>query len=247
MKKLTAGLIAAGLLVGSALAQQPKTKPATKPATSPAPASGELKDTKQQASYALGLSIGRNFKAQAIDVDFELLARGLKDGVAGSKPLLTDEQCQAALTAFQQDVMAKQAAVAKSEGEKAKKEGEAFLEANKAKQGVKTLPSGLQYKVLAEGKGPSPKETDTVSTHYRGTLIDGTEFDSSYKRGKPATFPVNGVIKGWTEALQLMKVGSKWQLVIPAELAYGENPRPGGPIPPNATLLFDIELLGIEK
>jgi FKBP-type peptidyl-prolyl cis-trans isomerase FklB len=246
MKKPLAGLAVLGLVVGSALAQQPKTAPKTAAPAQPA-GPGELKSTKQQASYGLGLSIGRNLKAQSIDVDLELLSRGLRDGVAGSEPLLTDEQIQNALRAFQQELMEKQAAITKAEAERNKKEGEAFLAANKKKEGVKTLPSGLQYKVIKEGTGPVPKAEDTVSTHYRGTLIDGTEFDSSYKRGEPATFGVSEVIKGWTEALQLMKVGSKWQLFIPAELAYGENPRPGSPIPPNATLLFDIELLGIGK
>ena len=146
---------------------------------------------------------------------------------------------------FQQQIQAKQMDAARGAADKNKKEGDAFLAANKAKPGVVTLPSGLQYKVIKEGTGQTPKATDTVTTNYRGTLIDGTEFDSSYKRNEPTSFPVNGVIRGWTEALQKMKVGSKWQLFIPADLAYGPNPQPGSPIGPNSVLIFDIELLGI--
>ena len=159
--------------------------------------------------------------------------------------MLSEEEMRTVMTAFQKEMAAKQAEMMKSQGEKNKKEGEAFLAENKKKEGVKTLASGLQYKVIKEGTGKTPKATDKVSTHYQGTLIDGTEFDSSYKRGEPATFPVNGVIPGWTEALQLMKVGSKWQLFVPSKLAYGE--KGAGPIiGPNAVLIFTVELLAIK-
>ena len=241
MKRALMGLIAGVVVVGTALAQAPQPG-ATAPAAAPGAA---LKDTKQKASYGLGLSLGRNFKSQSIDVDVELLIRGMRDGLGGAQPALTDAQIQEALQAFQEEVMAKQAEKAKADGAANKAAGDAFLKANSAKPGVVTLPSGLQYKVLKEGTGATPKATDTVTTHYKGTLLDGTEFDSSYERGEPASFPVGGVIKGWTEALQKMKVGSKWQLFIPAALAYGSSPPPGAPIPPDATLLFEVELLGI--
>ncbi len=244
MKRFLAVALGTGLLIGTALADE-------KGASQPAPA---LKDSKQKASYGIGLNIGRSMKAQAVDIDPDMLARGIKDALTGGKPLLSDQELQETMLVLQKElqgkqreVEGKQAGASKAIGEKNKKEGDAFLAANTKKPGIKTLPSGLQYKVIKEGNGPIPKATDEVKTNYRGTLIDGTEFDSSYKRGEPATFPVKGVIAGWTEALQLMKVGSKWQLFVPAELAYGANPRPGGPIGPNATLVFDIELLGIEK
>jgi FKBP-type peptidyl-prolyl cis-trans isomerase FklB len=203
-----------------------------------------LKDVKAKASYGFGLSLGRNLKTQSIDVDPDLLVKGIKDALSGATPLLTDAQIQEALQALTQQAAAQKMESMKAVGAKNKTEGEAFLAANKKKPGVKALSSGLQYKVIKEGTGPTPKETDTVKTHYAGTLLDGTEFDSSIKRGEPAKFPVNGVIRGWTEALQKMKVGSKWQLFIPSELAYGPNGRSG--IPPNAVLVFEIELLGIE-
>jgi FKBP-type peptidyl-prolyl cis-trans isomerase len=175
------------------------------------------------------------------------LMQGMKDAMAGSKTLLTEEEARAALMQLQSEVQAKQQAKAAQEGEANKKEGEAFLAANKSKEGVVTLPSGLQYKILKEGSGPKPKATDSVVCNYKGTLINGTEFDSSYKRGEPATFPVTGVIKGWTEALQLMPVGSKWQLFIPSDLAYGARGTPGGPIGPNSTLIFEVELMSIKE
>jgi FKBP-type peptidyl-prolyl cis-trans isomerase len=206
----------------------------------------ELKDLRDKASYSIGQNIGRNLKGQSVDVDADLLARGIKDALTGGKALLTDEQMHEAMQAFQKQMMDKREETLKAAGEKSKKEGEAFLAANKTKPGVTTLPSGLQYKVIKEGTGKTPKATDRVSAHYRGTLIDGTEFDSSYKAGRPLEIDVNGVIPGWTEALQRMKVGSKWQLFIPSNLAYGPNSPPGSNIPPNATLLFDIELLGVQ-
>jgi FKBP-type peptidyl-prolyl cis-trans isomerase FklB len=180
-----------------------------------------------------------------VDTDPDLIARGIKDISAGGKPLLTEQQAQSVMNTFQQQLMAKRDSVNKVMGEKNKKDGGTFLAENKKKEGVVTLPSGLQYKVLKKGSGKKPKAEQTVSVQYRGMLTDGTEFDSSYKRGEPATFPVNGVIKGWTEALQLMPVGSKWQLFVPSDLAYGEKGA-GQVIPPNATLIFEVELLSIK-
>lgn len=205
-----------------------------------------LKDQKEKVSYAIGVDIGTNMKKQMVEVDPDLLARGLKDVFAGNKTLLTEEEVRAVLSSYQQEMRAKQAEAAKKAGEKNKLEGDTFLAGNKTKEGVLTLESGLQYKVLKQGDGPKPTADDTVECQYRGTLIDGTEFDSSYKRNQPATFPVKGVIKGWTEALQLMPVGSKWQLFLPANLAYGD--RGAGPtIGPNATLIFEVELLAIKE
>jgi len=182
----------------------------------------------------------------SVDVDPNILLRGMKDGLAGAKPLLTDDEAKATMVALQADLRKKQEEKMQAEAEVNKTKGEAFLADNKTKQGVVTLPSGLQYKILTEGTGPKPAVTDTVVCNYKGTLLDNTEFDSSYKRGQPATFPVSGVIKGWTEALQLMPVGSKWQLFIPSELAYGARGGPGGGIGPNATLVFEVELMSIQ-
>ncbi|MEK6684734.1 MAG: FKBP-type peptidyl-prolyl cis-trans isomerase [Nitrospirota bacterium] len=204
-----------------------------------------LKTQKDKVSYSIGLDIGKNFKKQSMDIDPDLLARGLKDAMAGGKTLLTEEEVRTIMPAFQKEMQAKADARAKELGDKNMKEGETFLAENKKKEGVVTLPSNLQYKVITAGNGERPKSSDTVTTHYRGTLIDGTEFDSSHKRGQPASFPVTGVIAGWTEALQLMPVGSKWQLFVPSNLAYG--PRGAGQmIGPNATLIFEVELLSIQ-
>lgn len=204
-----------------------------------------LKDQRDKVSYGIGMDIGKSLRNQSIDVDPDLITRGIKDMLSGAKPLMTDQESRDTMMNFQKEMMAKQMERMKELGEKNKKEGEAFLAENKKKEGVVTLPSGLQYKVIKEGAGETPKATDTVTTDYRGTLIDGTEFDSSSRRGQPATFKVNGVIPGWTEALQLMKAGSKWQLFIPSNLAYGERgPREIGP---NATLIFEVELLSIAK
>ena len=204
-----------------------------------------LKTQKDTVSYSIGVDIGKKMKSQSLDVNADLVGKGIRDALSGSALVLTDKQMQGALMSFQQEMMAKQAENMKKVGEKNKKEGEAFLAENKKKPGVVTLPSGLQYKVIKEGTGKMPTAKDTVTTHYRGTLINGKVFDSSYDRGEPATFPVGGVIKGWTEALQLMKVGSKWQLFIPSELAYGERGT-GQDIGPNATLIFDVELLDVK-
>jgi FKBP-type peptidyl-prolyl cis-trans isomerase FklB len=225
---LTSTLIV-GLLAGSALAQE---KP-------------DLKDPKQRASYSIGADIGANFKRQDLDIDPKAMALGIADAFAG-KPQLTDAEMKQTLDAFRKELMGKMEAKQKVDGEKNIKAGEAFLAANAKKDGVKVLPSGLQYKVIKSGTGKSPKATDTVKVHYHGTLIDGTVFDSSVERGEPATFPVNGVIPGWVEGLQLMKEGDKWQFVIPAKLAYGER-SPGGKITANSVLIFDVELLSIEK
>jgi FKBP-type peptidyl-prolyl cis-trans isomerase FklB len=215
-----------------------------------------LKTPKDKASYAVGLNVGKNLGAQlrqqSVEVDQAILLRGVKDALAGGKTLLTDDEVKAALTQLQTEVRARQQERMKVEQEKMKvvvegnkKEGAEFLEANKAKEGVVTLPSGLQYKILTEGTGPKPTGTDTVVCNYRGTLLNGTEFDSSYKRGQPLSIQVNGVIKGWTEALQLMPVGSKWQLFIPSDLGYGD--RGSGPnIGPGAALIFEVELLSIQ-
>lgn len=205
----------------------------------------QLTDQKDKISYSIGLDIGSTLKRQLIDVNEETMNRGIQDGLTGKKPLLNDEQVKETMAAFQKEMMAKQAAVKKEAGEKNGALGKKFLADNKAKDGIKTTASGLQYKVEKDGTGPLPRATDTVKVNYRGTTIDGKEFDSSYKRNEPATFPVNRVIKGWTEALQLMKVGSKYQLFIPSDLAYGERGA-GADIGPDSTLIFDVELLGIE-
>jgi FKBP-type peptidyl-prolyl cis-trans isomerase FklB len=204
----------------------------------------ELKTLKEKVSYGIGLSIGKDLKRQDIDVDADILKRGLQDALTGAKPLLTDEQMKSTMEEFKKDMTTKQQAKLKTLGEKNKKEGEAFLAANAKKEGVKTLPSGLQYKILKKGTGKAPTAEDTVTVNYRGTLVNGTEFDSSYKRGKPATFPVKGVIPGWTEALPLMHEGAKWEIFIPAKLAYGDrNVSPE--IGPNSTLIFEVELLKV--
>ncbi len=205
----------------------------------------QFKNDKEKASYIIGINIGHNLKQMPMQIDQDLFLKGFKDALSGAKPQLSDDEIRRVMTDLQKEMSAKQAEMMKTVGEKNKKEGEAFLAENKKKEGVKTLPSGLQYKVIKEGTGKSPKATDKVTTHYQGTFIDGIIFDSSYQRGEPATFPVNGVIPGWTEALQLMKVGSKWQLFVPAKLAYGEKgaaPKIG----PNAVLIFTIELLAIK-
>jgi FKBP-type peptidyl-prolyl cis-trans isomerase len=228
-------------------AAPPKSQPgaATKRAPAKPAAPLTLKTQKEKASYAMGMNFGTGLRKQSIDIDPAILARGLRDSFSNGKTLLTEDEAKAVLTQLQTDVRKKQQEMAQQLGDTNKKQGIAFLEANKTKDGVVALPSGLQYKVLQEGAGPKPAPTDTVVCNYRGTLLDSTEFDSSYKRGQPATFPVTGVIKGWTEALQLMPVGSKWQLFIPSELAYGERGA-GGQIGPNATLIFEVELLSIQ-
>jgi FKBP-type peptidyl-prolyl cis-trans isomerase FklB len=237
---------AAPAKTGQAAAATTTTKkPATTTAKKPA-VPLTLKTPKDKASYAMGMNMGRNFKKNGVEIDPNILLRGMKDAIAGNKLLLTDKDAQDALTALQKEVQMAQQTKMAAAGAGNRKLGDEFLAANKAKDGVVALPSGLQYKILTEGTGPKPAATDTVVCNYRGTLINGTEFDSSYKRGQPATFAVGGVIKGWTEALQLMPVGSKWQLVIPADLAYGDRPPPGANIGPGSTLIFEVELLSIQ-
>ncbi len=225
-------------------AQTPAAKAHTPTAAKPATPL-VLKTQKDKFSYALGMKMGENLHKQSVPVDPAILARGLRDALAGGKTQLTDEQAQAALGAVQNDIRKKQQEKTEAAAAVNKKQGDTFLAENKSKEGVVTLPSGMEYKILTAGTGPKPAATDSVSCNYRGTLIDGKEFDSSYKRGEPVTFAVNGVIKGWTEALQLMPVGSKWQLVIPPDLAYGDRGA-GADIGPGSTLIFEVELLSIQ-
>ena len=228
MKSYFLPVLGLGLLVNSGCQQ--KTADVTTP--------------KQRVSYSIGVDLGNNFKRQNLDLDSKALAAGIADALAG-KPVLTETEMREALNTFQQEMMAKMQAQQQAAGGENLKKGEEFLAANALKEGIQTTASGLQYKVLKSGTGNTPKATDTVKTHYHGTLIDGTVFDSSVQRGQPATFPVNGVIAGWTEALQMMKEGDKWQLFVPAKLAYGERGA-GGQIGPNSTLIFEVELLSIE-
>jgi FKBP-type peptidyl-prolyl cis-trans isomerase FklB len=204
----------------------------------------ELKTAKDKLSYSVGFDIGTSIKRNGVDVDLDIVAKAIKDAISGGKTLMTEQEMRETITAYQKEMAAKQQDRMKVVGEKNKKDGAAFLEENKKKEGVKTLPSGLQYLVLAEGKGAQPKPTDTVTVQYRGTTIDGTEFDSSYKRGQPATFALNQVIKGWTEGVQLMKEGGKIRLFVPSELGYGERGA-GAQIGPNAVLIFEVELVSI--
>jgi len=205
----------------------------------------KMESLQDKVSYGIGLRIGKDFKSQQVELNPDLLMKGIEDGLAGTEPLLSDEQIRETMVAFQQEMMEREKTRLEEASVKNAEEGKKFLEENAKKEGVVTLPSGLQYKVITEGSGKQPSSEDTVKVHYRGTLVDGTEFDSSYSRNEPAEFPVGGVIPGWTEALQLMKEGSKWQLVLPPELAYGE--RGAGPrIGPNATLVFEVELLEAE-
>ncbi len=220
------------------------TTAAKKPGAAAAPVA--LATQKQKASYAIGANIGKGLKRDGVDVDPALIQRGIKDAIAGGKLALTDDEMKAALTALSADLKKKADAEMAAAGDANKKEGDAFLAANKTKEGVQTLPDGLQYKILTPGDGPKPTPSDTVVANYKGTLINGTEFDSSYKRGQPATFPVGQVIKGWTEILQLMPVGSKWEVYIPSDLAYGPQGPGRGPIGPNQTLIFEIELVSIQ-
>ena len=228
---------------GAQKAPAAKTGPATKPRT---PSVLTLKTQKDKVSYALGMNLGTNLHKETGEVDPAIVLRGLKDALASGKMLLTEDEARAVLTQLQTEVRGKQQEKMKVAGEMNKKESVEFLAANKAKDGVVTLPSGLQYKILTAGTGPKPTASDTVVCNYRGTLISGAEFDSSYKRGQPASFPVNGVIKGWTEALQLMPVGSKWQLFVPSEMGYGDRGA-GADIGPGATLIFEVELLSIQS
>jgi FKBP-type peptidyl-prolyl cis-trans isomerase FklB len=271
-KSLTIGiqLLAAGMMMlGHAPAQQTPaagtSQPASSQASSTQPSSTKtataktqtsatakktpaaavvLKTDNDKQSYAMGMNLGTGLHRQGMTLDTALVARGMKDAMSGSKTAMTEDEARAALQKLQTEVREKMQAKSKEEAAANIKVGESFLAENKTKQGVVALPSGLQYKILTEGNGPKPTASDTVSCNYRGTLINGKEFDSSYKRGQPAQFQVGGVIKGWTEALQLMPVGSKWQLFIPPDLAYGDRGA-GADIGPGETLIFEVELLSI--
>lgn len=199
---------------------------------------------KEKTGYAIGLVFGQQLSGADELVDLDALVQGLQDQIAGEEPKLSQAEIQSTMMAFQQQLQQVRVAEMEKAGAEAREAGEAFLAANSEKEGVVTLDSGLQYQVIEEGSGESPSATSTVETHYRGTLVDGTQFDSSYDRGQPATFPVNRVIPGWTEALQLMKPGSKWKLYVPYDLAYGPNGNPPA-IPPYSTLIFDVELLRV--
>ena len=255
-------MLLAGFLAGSMLFMygQDTTPPASKPAAKKPATAGAAKTTgskpataaapalttkKDKISYAIGADLGKKLKTSSIDVDPNILTRALKDTLTGAKVDMTDDEIRATLTDLTKDLQQKQVAAAKEASEKNRKAGEEFLAANKSKEGVMALPDGLQYKILTPGNGPKPTASDTVVCNYKGTLIDGKEFDSSYKRGQPATFPVSGVIKGWTEALQMMPVGSKWQLFIPPDLAYGDR-QAGADITPGSTLVFEVELMSIQ-
>jgi FKBP-type peptidyl-prolyl cis-trans isomerase FklB len=205
----------------------------------------ELKGRKHKVSYSIGVDIGRSLQKNGTDVDVKVLAQGMKDLLAGGSLLMTDAEMKEVFEKVKAENAAKQYAKYESKAETNKKDGTAFLERNSKEEGVILLPSGLQYQVLKDGSGRTPGPGDTVSVHYRGMFIDGKEFDSSYQRGQPTTFPVKGVIKGWTEALQLMKEGAQWRIAVPADLAYGESGTPGGPIGPNQVLLFELEVLQI--
>jgi FKBP-type peptidyl-prolyl cis-trans isomerase FklB len=200
---------------------------------------------RQQVSYALGRNFAQNLQQNDIQVDVKLLLAGISDALSGTRPKWTDEQCQASMVRFSQEMQQKQAARMEQDGARNTQAAAAFLAQNAKREGVQTTASGLQYRVIQQGDGPSPTLNDVVRCNYRGSLLDGTEFDSSAQHGGPAEFPVNQVIPGWTEALQKMKVGDKWQLFVPPALAYGENP-PGPPIEANSLLVFEIELLGIQ-
>jgi FKBP-type peptidyl-prolyl cis-trans isomerase FklB len=236
----SAGAAKSGQSTGAKAGQG--TTAAKKPATAAAP----LTTQKQKASYAIGANLGRGLRRDGVDVDPAIIARGIRDAFAGGKLQLTDDEMKAVLTTLTAEMKKKQDAEVAAVSEANKKEGETFLAANKSKEGVVALPDGLQYKILTPGNGPKPTATDTVVANYKGTLINGTEFDSSYKRGQPVTFPVGQVIKGWTEVLQLMPVGSKWEVYIPSDLAYGPQGPGRGPIGPNETLVFEIELVSIQ-
>jgi FKBP-type peptidyl-prolyl cis-trans isomerase FklB len=246
MKRPMLTILGLGFLFCAANAQD--KKPELKPEPPKTDFSKIFKNDKEKISYALGMNVGSslkgNLKSQDVEFDMDTLVKAFEEAMKGSATQITDAQDKEILNDFRKELRVKQQEKQKLLAEKNKKEGAAFLEENKTKPGVITLPSGLQYKILTEGTGDIPKSNDTVVVNYRGTLLDGTEFDSSYKRGQPATFKVTGVIKGWTEALELMKTGSKWQLFIPSDLAYHE--RGSASIGPNATLTFDVELVSIK-
>ena len=230
MKHILAAIISTGLLFGVCSAADKL----------------ELKDQKDKESYSLGYQFGMSLKMQGVDINLDAYASAIRDALGGKEPRMSSEEMQSTVMGFRQRMADAQQKALKDQGEKNLAEGKSFLAENTKKTGVKTLPSGLQYKVLSEGAGKTPKKSDTVTVHYRGTFMNGTEFDSSIARGQPATFKVDGVIPGWTEALQLMKEGAKWQLFIPAELAYGEKGMPPR-IPPQSALVFDVDLISVQN
>lgn len=205
----------------------------------------DLKDEKIRTSYSVGYQVGGDFKRQGMEINPEILVRGIQDALKDAQPAMTEEEMRQTLVDLQKRVTAAQEESKRLQSERNLIEGDKFLAANAKKKGVTTLPSGLQYQIVTKGEGNPPKVTETVTVHYRGTLIDGTEFDSSYSRDQPATFALNRVIKGWTEGLQLMKPGAKYKLFIPPDLAYGERGA-GSKIGANSTLIFEVELLSVE-
>jgi len=235
-------ILAMGALVLGLATLQAGAQDSAAPKTQAAP--GAPTTQKDKVSYGIGVQVARGLKSQNIDVDPDLLVKGLKDALAGQKLMLSDEELNATMSAFQQEMAQKEMQAKAKEADDNKKAGDAFLADNGKKDGVVTLPSGLQYKVVKAGEGKKPTDADTVSCNYRGTLIDGTEFDKS-QTGKPATFQVGAVIPGFKEALKLMPVGSTWQFFIPPQLAYGERGA-GNVIGPNTTLIFEVELLSIK-
>lgn len=252
MAVMALGLLACGVRAQQAPAKAPAAPPAKAPATSPsakAPAAAApapaFKTQKEKLSYAIGMEMGKGVKVQGIDVDPGILAQGLKDALTDAKPQMSEDELKTVITGLQQEMRQKQMQIQEAAAAENKTKGEAFLAANAKKDGVVALPDGLQYKILTAGDGKKPAETDTVMCNYKGTFIDGTEFDSSTQAGKPVPFEVKNVIPGFKEVLQLMPVGSKWQVFIPSNLAYGESGA-GGVIGPNSALVFEIELVSIQ-
>ena len=262
MKRMGMAVLALGLLACGARAQQaPAKAPAAPPAKTPAAAPAQstagqtpaeppslapgFKTQKEKVSYAIGMEMGKGVKTQGIDVDPTIMTQGLKDGLSGAKPQMSEDELRQVIRALQQEIRQKQMQAQEAAATENKTKGEAFLAENAKKDGVVALPDGLQYKILAAGQGKKPLESDTVLCNYKGTFLDGTEFDSSAKAGKPVPFEVKNVIPGFREVLQLMPVGSKWQVFVPSNLAYGERGA-GGVIGPNATLIFEVELVSIQ-
>ncbi|CDZ78853.1 Outer membrane protein MIP precursor [Legionella massiliensis] len=247
IRLVAAAVMSLAMSTTMAASAAPDAASTATPATAtPAAATSSLTTEMDKLSYSIGADLGRNFKKQGIDISPAAMAKGLQDGMSGGQLLLTDQQMREVLNTFQKELMAKRSADFNKKAEENKTKGEAFLNQNKSKDGVVTLPSGLQYKIIQKGDGAKPSKDDTVTVEYTGTLIDGQVFDSTEKTGKPATFKVSQVIPGWTEALQLMPSGSTWEVYVPANLAYG--PRSvGGPIGPNETLVFKIHLISVQK
>jgi FKBP-type peptidyl-prolyl cis-trans isomerase FkpA len=244
-------LVAAASLTVLAAGCKPAQKAADKPAVTDKTASAKaipgLPTEKEQVSYMIGMAMAKQLEATKDDIDVDVIAKAIKTSLAGQKLLLTDEQASQIAQDFAQKMQAKQIAKMMADARTNLAAGEAFFAKNAKVAGVQTTPSGLQYQVITEGKGPKPKPTDVVRVNYKGTLLDGKTFDSSYDRNEPATFPLDQVVPGWQEGIALMPVGSKYKFWIPAKLGYGDKGTPGGPIPPNATLVFEVELLDIVK